>query len=159
MSDPSLTVRKADRESIDRVESLLEANGLPYQDVRAKSESFFIAYAGTACIGTGGVEMYGSNGLLRSVVITDSSRGQGYGTALCDALEEYARTNGVEELYLLTTTATRFFRRCGYEETARENAPANIQQTSEFTDLCPNSATCMRKNLDLSTHVGNTAIR
>lgn len=147
MSDPSLTIRKADREGVDRVESLLEANGLPYQDVRAKSGSFFIAYSGTECIGTGGVEMYGSTGLLRSVVITDSRRRQGYGTVLCVALEDYARTQGVEELYLLTTTAARFFRQCGYTEIDRENAPSRIQQTTEFTDLCPSTAICMRKTL------------
>lgn len=117
------------------------------QDVRAKPECFFTAHADTAWIGTGGIEIRGSNGLLRSVVITGSDRGRGYGTALCDALEDCARTNGVETLYLLTTTAEPFFRQCGYEETVRENVPASIQRTTEFADLCPNSATCMRKTL------------
>lgn len=112
MSNPLLTIRKADRESIDRVESLLETNDLPYRDVRTKPRCFFIAYSDTECIGTAGVEIYGSNGLLRSVVITDSNRGRGYGTALCKALEDYARTNGVEKLYLLTTTAAPFFPLC-----------------------------------------------
>ena len=59
--------------------------------------------------GTDGVEIYGSEDLLRSVVIMESNRGQGYGAELCDSLEEYARTNGVETLYLLTTTAALFF--------------------------------------------------
>ncbi|WP_227373663.1 arsenic resistance N-acetyltransferase ArsN2 [Haladaptatus halobius] len=147
MSNPSVTIREADKENIDRVEALLAANGLPYQDVRAKSGDFFVAYSDTECIGTGGVEICGSNGLLRSVVITDSNRGQGYGTALCDALEDYARTNEVEKLYLLTTTAASFFRQRGYEKIVRENVPTSVQQTTEFTDLCPNTATCMGKNL------------
>ncbi|WP_137285970.1 arsenic resistance N-acetyltransferase ArsN2 [Halorussus salinisoli] len=147
MSNSSLTIRRVDDDSVDRVESLLEANGLPYQDVRSKSECFFLAYSDTECIGTGGVETHGSDGLLRSVVVTEPNRGQGYGVALCDALEEYARTIEVETLYLLTTTAEAFFRRCGYEETVRENVPARIQRTTEFAELCPSSATCMRKNL------------
>ncbi|WP_433630184.1 arsenic resistance N-acetyltransferase ArsN2 [Halomicrococcus sp. NG-SE-24] len=147
MTDSSITLQKADEDDVDRVEALLEANGLPFEDVRAKPECFFVVYSDTECIGVGGVERYGSNGLLRSVVVTESNRGQGYGTALCDALEEYARTNEVETLYLLTTTAAAFFRRRGYEEVVREDVPSSIQKTAEFTDLCPNSATCLRKNL------------
>jgi len=147
MSTPPVTIREADRETIDRVKSLLEANGLPYRDVQAASESFFVAYSDMKCIGTGGVEIYGANGLLRSVVITDSKRGRGFGAALCDALEDHARVDGVETLYLLTTTAAAFFRQRGYEETVRRNVPPTIQRTTEFSDLCPSSATCMKRSL------------
>lgn len=145
MSHQSVTVQKADRTNIGRIEALLQANNLPCQDVRSKSECFFNAYSDAEFVGTGGVETYGSSGLLRSIVITEPNRGQGYGAALCDALEDYARTDGVERLYLLTTTAAPFFCQCGYEEIARENAPPSIQQTTEFTELCPKSATCMEK--------------
>lgn len=147
MTDASITVEKADAEDLDRVEALLDANDLPHRDVRAKPECFFVARSDTEWIGVGGVELYGSSGLLRSVVVAESSRGQGYGTALCDALEERARTNGVEALYLLTTTAPEFFRRRGYEEIGRETVPSSIQRTTEFAELCPSSATCMRKRL------------
>lgn len=148
MTDSSITIRKADGNDVARVEALLEANGLPFRDVRTKPERFFVAYSDAERIGVGGVEQYGSNGLLRSVVVTESNRGRGYGTALCDALEERAREDGVETLYLLTTTAAAFFRRRGYEETARESAPSTIRRTTEFADLCPDSATCLRKHLE-----------
>lgn len=147
MSNPSITIRDADEESIDRIEAVLEANGLPHQDVRQKPECFFAAYSDGEFIGTGGVETYGSDGLLRSLVITESNRGHGFGATLCAALEDYARTCEVDRLYLLTSTAEAFFGQRGYETTAREDAPARIQQTTEFTDLCSNSATCMRKTL------------
>lgn len=148
MTTPTITLEKADRTDLDRVEALLEANGLPYQDVRTKPECFFVAYAGAERIGVGGVERYGSNGLLRSVVVTESNRGLGYGSALCDALEDHARANGVGTLYLLTTSASEFFRHCGYGEIVRETVPSSIQRTTEFTDLCPSSATCMRKPVE-----------
>lgn len=165
MTIPSITLRQVGAADVDRVESLLEANGLPHQDVRAKSECFFLAFAdeeGSAdaegptdaegstdaeLVGIGGVETRGSNGLLRSVVVTDPNRGQGYGMVLCDALEGRARADGVETLYLLTTTASAFFRRRGYESVARERVPSGIRQTTEFADLCPSSATCMKKDL------------
>ncbi|WP_222914384.1 arsenic resistance N-acetyltransferase ArsN2 [Natrinema sp. SYSU A 869] len=142
-----ITIEKADEEALHRVESFLKQSNLPYQDVRSNPDCFFLAYSGTECIGSGGVEMYGSDGLLRSVVIRETDRGQGYGTILCDELEEYARADGVQILYLLTTTASAFFRDRGYEEISRENTPPRIQQTTEFTDLCPSSATCMQKSL------------
>jgi amino-acid N-acetyltransferase len=147
MSNSLVTIEKADSGDLDRVEALLEAHDLPYQDVRTKSNCFFIAYSDTEFIGVGGVEIYGSNGLLRSVVIAESNRGQSYGTALCDALEAYARTNEVSSLHLLTTSAVAFFRQCGYEVIVRENVPSSIQRTTEFTELCPNSAICLKKRL------------
>lgn len=142
-----MAVQKAETGDLDRIEALLEANGLPHRDVRAKPECFFVARSGGEVVGAGGVEIRGSDGLLRSVVVGESARGQGYGTALCNALETYARENGVETLYLLTTTAADFFRRRGYEEVARESAPASIRETTEFADLCPATATCMKTDL------------
>ena len=147
MLSPSITLENADKDDVDRIETLLEANGLPSQDVRAEPDCFFLCYADTECIGIGGLEIYGSNGLLRSIVILESHRGQGYGTAVCDAVENYARTSGTGTLYLLTTTAAAFFRQRGYEAIDREAVPSSIQQTTEFADLCPSSALCMRKHL------------
>lgn len=147
MTDPAITVRKADTKDLDRIEALLDAHNLPYQDVRTKPECFFVVSSDEEFLGIGGVETYGSNGLLRSVVIEESRRGRGYGTAAREALEAYARTAGVETLYLLITTASAFFRRSGYEEIDRTNVPRTIRRTTEFADFCPTSATCMRKEL------------
>ena len=147
MTAPSITIEQADGDDVEHVITVLEANGLPTEDVQAKPECFFLGYSDGERIGIGGLELYGSNGLLRSVVVVESYRERGYGTALCTSLEEYARRNGVGTLYLLTTTAPAFFRQRRYEEVARKDVPSSIQQTTEFADLCPNSATCMRKTL------------
>ncbi len=146
MTDPSLTLRPAGTH-LDRVEALLEANDLPARDVQSKPECFSVARVDGEVVGAGGVERHGSDGLLRSVVVEESRRGRGYGVAICDALEAEARSDGVETLYLLTTTAAGFFRRRGYEEVLREAASPGIRQTAQFADLCPASATCMTKDL------------
>lgn len=70
-----------------------------------------------------------------------------YGTALCDRLEDRASADGVETLYLLTTTAAEFFADRGYVAVERSGAPDAIRGTTEFADLCPSSATCMAKSL------------
>lgn len=147
MTTPSITVRAADTADLERVEAVLAANDLPTRDVRSKPECFYVAHSDGAFVGVGGVEVHGTCGLLRSVVVEESSRGSGYGTALCDALEERALEEGVETLYLLTTTASAFFAGRGYEVVPREAAPSSIRGTTEFTDLCPDSATCMRSDL------------
>lgn len=147
MTDVPITVRRAGPDDFDAVETLLESNDLPHRDVRTGPGRFLVAWAGAERVGVGGVEAYGSNGLLRSVAVAESNRGRGYGTALCDALEERARNDGVGTLYLLTTTASAFFRRRGYEPVAREDVPPAVRRTAEFTDLCPASAVCLKKAL------------
>ncbi|PSQ50675.1 hypothetical protein BRD19_00360 [Halobacteriales archaeon SW_7_65_23] len=44
-------------------------------------------------------------------------------------------------------TAAEFFDARGYEEAAREEAPGEIRNTTEFSDLCPDSAACLRRTL------------
>ncbi|UPV99880.1 arsenic resistance N-acetyltransferase ArsN2 [Halorussus gelatinilyticus] len=147
MNDSTVTLRPADEDALSYVETLLERNDLPASDVRSNPDCFYVAYDGDEAVGVGGVERYGSDGLLRSVVVERSARGDGLGTALCDALERDARDSGVETLYLLATTAAEFFADRGYDEIERAAAPETIRQTTEFTDLCPDSATCMKRSL------------
>ena len=147
MSEPTITLQDSTTETLDYVESLLDANDLPTDDLWKKPESFVIAVDGSERVGIGGVETHGADGLLRSVVVTRAHRGQGHGTVLCDELEQRARASGVKQLYLLTTTAAAFFRQRGYEEIEREAAPARIRETTEFSELCPATATCLRKRL------------
>jgi amino-acid N-acetyltransferase len=147
MSDHELTLKPATDETIDRVERILEANGLPSDDIRTKQGCFVIAFDGQTWIGVGGIESYGSHGLLRSVVVQKGRRDQGYGIDLCTALEDYARRQDVDTLHLLTTTAVEFFRKNGYATFPREEAPPRIQQTTEFTEYCPASATYLAKHM------------
>ena len=142
-----VNLRKATRADLPLIEKLLMSNNLPYEDIRSKIDSLFIGYAGSKVAGMGGVEIYRNYGLLRSVVIERSIRGKGYGEALCIKLIEYARLKGVTEIYLLTTTADGFFEKIGFERFDRNMAPAVIQNTTEFKNLCPSSAVCMRMKI------------
>lgn len=147
MTGSSIRLETAAGSDLEDVIALLRANDLPTADVRANAGSIYRASADGELVGVGGVERYGSNGLLRSVVVTEPHRGEGYGTAICDALEAQAQSNGIETLFLLTTTATAFFEDRGYEPTNRAAVPGSVRETSEFTDLCPETADCLRKEL------------
>lgn len=147
MSGSPIALQQVDDETIRYVEALLERNDLPSEDVRPNPEWFYVGYHGENAVAIGGIEVYDSVGLLRSVVVDESVRGTGIGRATCEALEVEARAADVETLYLLTTTASGFFATLGYEEIDRGEAPEAIRETSEFADLCPDSATCMRKRI------------
>ncbi|NHN42005.1 GNAT family N-acetyltransferase [Halorubellus sp. JP-L1] len=150
MSDATVDLEPAsgnalgDVEGLADVEALLAANDLPADDVREKPDAFYVAFDDGDAVGVGGVEVHDSAGLLRSLVVRDRVRGEGYGTAICDALEREAHDAGVTDLYLLTTTAADFFAARGYDVVDRAEAPDSLQGTAEFADLCPSSATCMR---------------
>ncbi len=85
--------------------------------------------------------------LLRSLAVAAHVRGRGVGRALLADAERYARSHEVKDIYLLTTTAERFFARAGYERVERDSAPREIQQTEEFSTLCPATSALMRKRL------------
>ena len=145
MATPDL--EPATEADIDRVESLLEANDLPTDDVGSEEIRLFCARIDGELVGVGGLEVYGSTALLRSVAVVPSVRGEGYGTSLVRALEERAAALGASEVYLLTTSAAGFFRNRDYEGIEREAVPQSIRQTTQFSSLCPDSATCMRTSV------------
>ena len=147
MSDPDVSLEPATPTDLDRVERLLAANDLPTADVRADAPRFYVARVDGEAVGVGGLELHGDAGLLRSVVVADPHRGRGYGTAIRAALEACAEQADVETLYLLTTTAADFFREHGYVVVDRAAAPERLRTSRQFADLCPESATCMRKSL------------
>ena len=146
---PGVELRSA-ADDLAYLERLLSAADLPTDDVRDNPGCFSVAVAadGNERVGCGGIEAYGEVGLLRSVVVESERRGEGYGAALYAALEDRARADGIDSLYLLTTTAADFFDSQGYERVERSAAPASVQETTQFAELCPESAVCMRKEVD-----------
>lgn len=147
MTSATVGIRRAEAADLAYVERVLSRNDLPADDVRSGPATFYVATAGGDRVGVGGFERYGADALLRSVAIEAAARGNGYGSALVDELEATAAAEGVTTIYLLTTTAAAFFADRGYERTDRDDAPAAIRNSTEFAELCPSSATCMRNAL------------
>ena len=132
----------------DALELLLEAAELPSEDLTPEMlEDFIVAHQGGALVGAAGLERYGEVALLRSVVVEESQRGTGLGKRLVAAMEAQAREAGVQQLYLLTTTADAYFTQLGYSSVAREAAPEAIRNTAQFSSLCPSSSSFMLKTI------------
>lgn len=127
---------------------LLTEAGLPSSDLTpAHLENFLGCGPASAPDGIVGVELHESVALLRSLAVSASCRGRGCGTALVAQAERFAHSQGAKNIYLLTTTAERFFERLGYARVKREAAPLAIQRTQEFSTLCSSSSTLMVKQL------------
>jgi len=143
------TLRPALSEDADAILTLLESSALPTQDLHGTWwQNFTVAIAANGePIGVMGIDVVGDWGLVRSAAVAAEHRNGGIGLELLHAIESLARDLGLHELGLLTTTAEAFFIRHGYAEIPREAAPAAMQATAEFRDLCPDTATILRKSL------------
>ncbi len=143
------TLRQAQPDDWDAVQSLLLASELPVDDLGPqKLDGFLIAEDDNAMVGLIGLEVLGTVGLLRSLVVEKSARRSGLGGKLVSALESAAQTAGIAELWLLTIDAERFFQRHDFEIVDRAAAPGEIRNSDEFSTLCPGTAWLMRKSLD-----------
>jgi amino-acid N-acetyltransferase len=127
---------------------LLAAANLPTSDLSDEQLTTFF-YCGPAAAPSAliGLEIYGTEALLRSLAVDPSLRSTGLGSALVEHAEAHAENRGVGTLYLLTTTAEAFFARRGYHHIDRAIAPAAIRSTREFAGLCPASSAFMFKRL------------
>jgi amino-acid N-acetyltransferase len=136
----------ADNES--EIKQLLAGSDLIYEDIAADQiKHFRVVRDGPRLVAVVGLEIKNHIALLRSLAVDPDYRNRKIASRIVGEIEDYARSLKVEALYLLTMTAEIFFEKCGYRHTARDSAPAVIQKTSEFQDLCPASATCMVKYL------------
>lgn len=143
----TLAFARAAPADLAAVKALLASERLPTEDVAAHIESFIVAREGDQLVGVVGVERLGELGLLRSLCVAAAHRRGGLGGVLCAHASALARSAGVRELYLLTTTARAFFERRGFEAIARDQAAAPVRATREFAALCPASAVVMRRSL------------
>lgn len=139
-------VRAATAADLPAARRLLAAEGLPVDDLQPV-HLVFAAGEGDRLAGAIGLERHDDIGLLRSLVVAPWARGQSIGDALVAALETHAATDGLTELWLLTTSADRFFLRLGYVVRNRADAPAVVRSTAQFSTLCPASAVLMSKRI------------
>ena len=122
---------------------ILEMNSLPSEDIEGKEELLYKVYLDSNAVGLTGLEVHGNYGLLRSVVVNPERREKGVGSAIVEEMKAIARTSGLTDLYLLTTTAPLFFEKTGFRRIAREEVPEAVLQAEEFKSICPASAVVM----------------
>ncbi|MCH7514786.1 MAG: GNAT family N-acetyltransferase [Bacteroidetes bacterium] len=131
-------------EDIHILADLLRAEGMCVDDLDCVDVLNGMYDSDDMLIGSFGLELFGGHALLRSIVVISDLRGRGIGVDLVNNALESAKEHNVRQLYLLTTTADRFFAKFGFKITDRNTAPESITSTTEFQTFCPDTAVCMK---------------
>ena len=142
-------IRPATERDLASVEQLLVSNDLPTVGVAAAIPNFLVAEHQGAVVGVVGIEdCCREYALLRSTAVAPEWRSRGLGRQLVERAIAGAEARGTKALYLLTTTADRYFPSFGFELTTRDAVPPEVKATAEFQSACPASATVMTQALD-----------
>lgn len=141
-----MNIVPASQNSFTKAIRLLESCGLPTKDIHPGMQ-LFVVEQDDKVMATVAVEYDWEHALLRSLSVDENSRKKGMGEELVSFAENYVRQQGVQAIFILTTTAADFFSKRGYSEIERTDIPLFIQNTSEFSSTCPASATIMKKFL------------
>ena len=143
------SLRAATDRDLQAIERLLVSSGLPTAGVAEALDGFIVAVSDDKrIVGVAGLECCtGEYALLRSAAVDPEWRGTGLGRRLVTHVIADAESRGIKALYLLTTTAERYFPSFGFVRTQRDVVPDAIKQSVEFRDACPASATVMALEL------------
>jgi amino-acid N-acetyltransferase len=140
-------VASARPEDLDSVLGLLTAHRLPLDGLLDHLATMLVAREDGEIVGSAALEVHPDGALLRSVAVAPGRQRHGLGAELTEAAIDLARQHRMPAIYLLTTTAERYFPRFGFERVTRADVPEAVRTSVEFTSACPSSATVMRKRL------------
>jgi amino-acid N-acetyltransferase len=118
--------------------------GLPADDLETEGPLFWRFEQDDGPVGFGGLEIFGNQALLRSVVTLPPVRNRGIGSAIVAALEMEARIRGCRTVWLATDNAADFFGPLGYGLYERSEAPEPIREATPFA-RSPQAATMMKR--------------
>ena len=128
---------------ISNIESILKEVNLPTEEILPHINNFLLLKVKKMNIGTIGLEIYETIAILRSFAVRPDYQGKGVGLLLFDKVIELARNKNIAELYLLTETAEKFFKKNGFEVFPRANVPDRLKSTFEFITPRCSEAVCM----------------
>ena len=140
-------IEAANGADLDHVFSLLRQNGLPLEGLADHLATLLVARQSGRIVGSAALETYSEGALLRSVAVAHDAQGQGVGRMLSEAAINRAREFGAPAIFLLTTTAERYFPRLGFAPIDRAAVPESVKASVEFKHACPASAVVMRRSL------------
>jgi amino-acid N-acetyltransferase len=140
-------IRPATRRDAPAIEDLLTRTHLPIDGLADHLDNAIVAEREGRVVASAALEIYEGGALLRSVAVDPAAQGTGLGRRVIDAAIARARRSGVTTLFLLTTTAERFFPKFGFTVVQRAEVPETVRQSVEFRSACPASAVVMRKEL------------
>jgi GNAT superfamily N-acetyltransferase len=118
----------------DGLKAALARAGLPAGDVAHDGPLFWRFERDDMPVGFAGIEVHGTDALLRSLITLPPVRQQGIGGAMIDKMEVEARARGASAIYLLTRDYVTFFAKLGYTACGRDRLPPAIAAAGPFAE-------------------------
>jgi N-acetylglutamate synthase-like GNAT family acetyltransferase len=146
--------RAGDTEAVFR---LLALHHLPPDGLASHLATTLVARQDGGVVGSAALEVYPDGALLRSVAVAPEAQGHGLGGRLTDAAIRLAQDLQLPALYLLTTTAERYFPTFGFEPIARADVRATVQTSVEFRPARRVRRSCAdgcKRRIIMATRIG-----
>ena len=112
--------------------ALIVAGELPPFFLEPFIDGFLVIEHNGRMVGCGGVEFYGDDAVIRSVVVDPAARGLGLGLDIGRLLEEDALKSGAGDIYLFTLHAYEFWKRFGYVDLPLDEWPHNVRENWQY---------------------------
>jgi ubiquinone/menaquinone biosynthesis C-methylase UbiE/N-acetylglutamate synthase-like GNAT family acetyltransferase/pyruvate-formate lyase-activating enzyme len=131
------------------VEGILEKCNLLTTGLDQHFHNFHLAKLPGGIAGCIGIEIYGRYGIIRSTAVLPQYRKKSIGWKLAERMIDFAKDQGVVELYLKTENEAAFFKQVGFSHIFPEQIPAEIKDAEMLAVTCcgPKAAT-MAMNLE-----------
>jgi amino-acid N-acetyltransferase len=124
--------RRGSPADIPVLATLIVSGELPPFFLEEIVDGFLVIEHDARLVGAGGVEFYGQDAVIRSVVVDPGARGLGLGIDIARLLEEDAFASGARDVYLFTLHAYRFWLKRGYSDLALDEWPANVRENWQY---------------------------
>jgi amino-acid N-acetyltransferase len=131
-------IEKTNPDDLGSARRLLSEADLPTQGLE-ETELWCARDSSDQIVGIAGLETWGRQGLLRSVVVEAKERKSGLGKAIVERILREAKARDLVEMYLLTETAPRFFAKLGFRAIERASVKGDVLKSVEFREVCPDT--------------------
>ena len=142
-----MNYRNASIADLEQIKELLSSSKLPSDDAADHIDNFIVYEEERIIIGVGGLEAYGTTGLVRSIAVKPKNQKKGIGKSIYKSIEHKAYELGLNTLYLLTESAVEYFAKLGFIVKERTDIPVSVMNTKQYKALCPSTAILMFRKL------------
>ncbi len=146
---PRTYIAPATPSDAPEIAALLTAVQLPLDGL--DQAELVIARIDGALVGCAGLERWESFGIVRSVAVADAHRGSRIAAVLVRDRLCAARFDALVGVYLLTTSATRYFERFGFSAIDRAKLPRALDGSTQVALPACSRATAMKLSLSNSS--------
>ena len=141
-----MKIEQSRAEDITKILSMLDSSGLTKEGVN-DAKHYVVRGDDGKIIATIGFQIWGKQGLLRSLAVDEKERNRGLGSSLVMYVLELARNLELDEVFLLTEKVGEYYLRFGFEYYNRKQVFGEVLKSAEFRGACLESAPVMKYTL------------